>query len=498
VPAGNVIATLAGPTLTLTGDDLGNSVQLLPGSQPNEVVVQGNGTTVNGSTAPQVFAGVEDLAADLRDGNDRLTVQGVTISAPSFSQVYVDGGAGDDRIELIDSSIHAVDFIDLQIYGERVSQGVASGTTGNDTILVSGTSLTSNAFVSVQLDGETNDGGVVTGGNDTITVADSVIAASGGFFHAVQVQIVGDANSSVGGQTSTIGGGNDKISVSNTTISATSDVFSFGNTASLTILGDSNSANGFNPATSSGADAASTIGGGNDSIDVKNVTVAVGGPNFGTSQTSVMIAGSHNNVAGFPGATTTGTIGGGNDKITVADSTVAATGNQFTFNGAVAEIRGDDIQVIGPAGTTSVVGGGADAITVRNTNVTAAGPSGDFASLVVRSEYVVTFGGAVSTVGNGNDVVKVNNVHVSGTAVEDFGLLMVETGSGNDRLDITDSSARFFTVHLGDGDDELKFDNNVVGEEASLDGGLGFDRIRAHGNTGLLIWFDFEDENVTP
>lgn len=132
VPAGNITATLAGTTLTLIGDDLSSTVQVLPGTATNEVVVQGSGTTVNGSSAPQVFTGVENLVAHLLDGNDWLTVQNVSISAPSFSQVFVDGNAGNDRIELIGTTIQAVDFIDLQIYGERVIGGFASGTSGND------------------------------------------------------------------------------------------------------------------------------------------------------------------------------------------------------------------------------------------------------------------------------------------------------------------------------------------------------------------------------
>jgi hypothetical protein len=500
VPAGNVLATLAGSTLTLIGDDQGNSVQILPGSVLNEVVVSGVDTTVNGSMSPQVFSGVENLVAHLLDGDDSLLVQGVTISAPSFSTVFVDGNAGDDRIEFVDANIHAVDSIDMQIYGERVIGGFASGTSGNDTISLIGTSLTTQAFVSVQIYGETNQGGVISGGNDTITVADSEIVASGGFFHAVQVQIVGDLNSSLGGQTSSIGSGNDRISISNTTIAAASDLFSFGNLVSVSIIGDMNMANAFDPNTFSGSDSAATIGGGNDSIAVTNTDISVSGVNFGTSQTGVIIAGEQSFVAGFlPENTTAATIGGGNDSITVADSSVAANGNDLG-NGAFMEIRGEDIQVQGPPGasTTSTIGGGNDTIVVSNVPITAVSPSGDAAALVVRSEYVVAFGSGLSVVGGGNDVIKVLDVQMPGNAIDDFRAIIVESGTGNDRVEISNSAARFFTVHLGDGNDRLTFNTNVVGEEASLDGGLGFDRIVGHGNTGTLVIFDFEDTDVTP
>ena len=109
MPAGNVLAEQVGPTLTLIGDDVNNQIRVLPGSQPNEVVVHGDGTTVNGSTTPQVFTGVENLFGHMLKGNDSLQLIGVNISSPGFSQVFVDGNAGSDRIELINTTIHAVD-----------------------------------------------------------------------------------------------------------------------------------------------------------------------------------------------------------------------------------------------------------------------------------------------------------------------------------------------------------------------------------------------------
>jgi hypothetical protein len=497
VPAGNVLADQVGTTLTLVGDALGNSVQLLPGSQPGEILVQGVGTTVNGA-AGQTFTGVENLFAHLLDGDDTLRANGVSISAASFSQIFVDGNAGDDRIEFIDSTFHAVSSVDVLIYGDRVFGTFASGTSGNDTIRLTGTSITSQALVSVKIYGETNDGGVVTGGNDTILLADSVLSAGGGFFHAVVLEVYGDVNTSVGGRSSTIGGGNDSITVRGTTISAATGPFVFGNQATVTLVGDFNSANAFNPDTFAADNAISTIGGGNDSISIENSTVSVSGETFGTSQTVLTVVGDRNFASGVPGGSAVATIGGGNDSITVADSAIAATGGQFG-NGVFAEIRGEDIQVGGPEGpgTVSTIGGGADAITVRNGTVTAAGPSSDIAALTIWGEFLTVFGG-VSVIGSGDDVVKVQSVQLLTDSATDFGVLTVEGGPGDDRVTINDSSARFFTVHLGDGDDELKFNANAVGEEASLDGGPGHDRLWASDNLGLLIWFDFEDEHVTP
>src|SRR5262245_46822921 len=265
VPAGNVLAEQVGTTLTLIGDELDNRIQLLPGSQPNEVVVQGDGTTINGASS-QTFTGVDSLVANLGDGNDSLVADGLNLTSSSLDPVpfILNGNAGDDRIELNNCNIHAANAIDMQIYGEQVTGTAGSGTSGNDTIGLTGTSVTAGAdgfvgFVSVRLYGETNEGGEVTGGNDTITIANSTFSASAPFFNSVTVEIYGETNTSTGGQSSTIDEGNDNISVSGTTISAVGSPFNFGNSATLTIVG------GANTVTSFPGNNTATIGGGNDS-----------------------------------------------------------------------------------------------------------------------------------------------------------------------------------------------------------------------------------------
>src|SRR5206468_5250440 len=126
----------------------GNNIQLYSGSQPGEVVVHGVNTTVHGADQ-QVFEGVENLFADFGGGDDWLKADNLTLSAedpgggmPAFSTVFVDGNAGDDRIELLNTTIHAGGLIggaiDVQIYGERMTAASAP-TTGNDTIRLTGT-----------------------------------------------------------------------------------------------------------------------------------------------------------------------------------------------------------------------------------------------------------------------------------------------------------------------------------------------------------------------
>jgi len=111
---------------------------------------------------------------------------------------------------------------------------------------------------------------------------------------------------------------------------------------------------------------------------------------------------------------------------------------------------------------------------------------------VISGESVTAFGSAVSIVGGGNDRVNVRNVQLPNARPNDFVAIIIDAGSGNDRVEVSNSSARFFTIELGGGNDTLTFSSNVIGEEASLDGGAGFDRLIAVGNTGLLIQFGFE------
>src|SRR5262249_35015748 len=46
------------------------------------------------------------------------------------------------------------------------------------------------------------------------------------------------------------------------------------------------------------------------------------------------------------------------------------------------------------------------------------------------------------------------------------------------------AAAIFFTIDLGDGNDQMTFSTNVVGQEASIAGGQGNDRISGGGNAG--------------
>src|SRR5262245_51098757 len=83
--AGNVAVNVTGGDLLLTGDNLGNlveirQVQLNDSPIPGRFLVRGiNGTTINGQ-ASQVFQNVtDDFQINLNGGNDRITLgQGTT------------------------------------------------------------------------------------------------------------------------------------------------------------------------------------------------------------------------------------------------------------------------------------------------------------------------------------------------------------------------------------------------------------------------------------
>jgi Ca2+-binding RTX toxin-like protein len=97
---GNVIAYLdATGTLVVEGDALANDVLVGRTGENNEFLVTGLGTTtVNGATEAILVA--SSVRVHARRGNDRIRVDG---NIPGH--VLVDGGPGDDQLDLGDPSI---------------------------------------------------------------------------------------------------------------------------------------------------------------------------------------------------------------------------------------------------------------------------------------------------------------------------------------------------------------------------------------------------------
>jgi hypothetical protein len=326
-------------------------------------------------------------------------------------------------------------------------------------------------------------------GDDTIVVEDTVIRAAGDFsFTITNLNIFGSYSAAHDG-TSSIGTGNDKITLSGATISAANG---FQNIATASIIGDHNEAFAF------GANAAGTIGVGNDAISVKDSQVTASSDD-GNNTARLEIVGDRNFVGANPGLSAAGTIGAGNDKIAIVNTTVAATGGGFG-NLALMELIGDWVQAGGVPEGVSTIGGGSDTITVNDSTLNVDGAFQNLAGLFIEGERLTVFG-ATSVIGAGHDDIRLHNVQLLGTPREfEFRSIFVNFGNpgvGDDRLDVIDCVFSHLIADMGDGDDTVKLLGNTILGEASLVGGLGFDALDAHDNTGLLFWFEFEDVNVT-
>jgi hypothetical protein len=499
VPAGNVLAEQVGFQLTLIGDDLSNNIRVTNGSQPGEVIVQGIGTTVNGASA-QTFQNVGALFAHLLDGDDTLTAENLSLRHADFQLdfvfIFIDGNGGDDRIEFINSNIQANSVVDVQIYGERAVPGFPlTPTTGNDTIRLIGSTFNAEGIgtftaANVLIYGEHSMNGTVLEGDDTIVIQDTVIRAAGEFsFTITNVNIFGSYSSAQDGSSS-IGRGNDKITLSGATIAAANG---FQNIAAVSIVGDHNEAFAF------GANTVGTIGVGNDVISVKDSQVTASSDDSNNTA-RLEIIGDRNFVGANPGLSAAATIGAGNDKIAIVNSSVAATGGGFA-NQAVVDLAGDVVQAFGAGtGAVSTIGGGSDQITVNASIINVDGAFQNAAGMFIDGERQLV-SGAESVIGAGHDDICLRNVQLLGAPrVFEFRSIFVNffgTDVGDDRLDVIDCLFSHLTADMGDGDDTVKLLGNTILGEASLLGGLGFDALDAHDNTGLLFWFEFEDVNVT-
>jgi len=136
VPAGNVTAKVAGGVLTITGDDLSNSLSLVGDSSGRVTLSSGSdATSINGQNVPFTFKGFSTLNIRLKEGNDTLDISRVTLSR----DIGIELGAGDDLLTI-----------------DRLYAGIVSGIwgqSGNDSI-----SITRSEFrKALNLDGGAGD-----------------------------------------------------------------------------------------------------------------------------------------------------------------------------------------------------------------------------------------------------------------------------------------------------------------------------------------------------
>ena len=83
----DVLTSRAGDVLTLKFTQQDDTYKILPGSQPNSIIVQGRGLQTGD------IVGVTSIVGNALDGNDI-----VTVSPDVFLPVTLDGGAGDDQL----------------------------------------------------------------------------------------------------------------------------------------------------------------------------------------------------------------------------------------------------------------------------------------------------------------------------------------------------------------------------------------------------------------
>ncbi|MFT3878423.1 MAG: Ig-like domain-containing protein [Gemmatales bacterium] len=119
VPAGNVTAKVAYGVLTITGDELANSISLV-GSTGGKVTISSgsDATTINGSNAPVTLKGFSTVKIKMNGGNDTVDISQFSVSR----DINIELGAGDDT--LTTDQLNAA--IDSGIWGQA----------GNDTIFV--------------------------------------------------------------------------------------------------------------------------------------------------------------------------------------------------------------------------------------------------------------------------------------------------------------------------------------------------------------------------
>lgn len=155
--AGNVLASLSGSSLSVTGDSLDNSVEVTV--IDNQVVLRGlSNTTINGSNALFVIAANTDTAPgnitiQTGAGNDTVIFsRNVKVSGST----WLDGGTGNDALSAIGATFRQT----VSIYGRRGNDTISmqnvttegllriKGNSGDD--LISLTNLTANGEIRIE------------------------------------------------------------------------------------------------------------------------------------------------------------------------------------------------------------------------------------------------------------------------------------------------------------------------------------------------------------
>lgn len=156
MPAGNVLASLSGGGLLLTGDGSANGVLIVPAGVAGAYVVAGfdHGgapTTINGAAFAVVRGVTDDFDLNMAGGNDALAVIGVSVP----DQIKIEAGLGDDFVAVLNS----VAGRELDINTDQ----------GSDFIYLDGVSVGSTPFDDSDIDAGRRD----DQGNDVVIILNS-------------------------------------------------------------------------------------------------------------------------------------------------------------------------------------------------------------------------------------------------------------------------------------------------------------------------------------
>ncbi|MFO0902268.1 MAG: hypothetical protein U0939_04665 [Pirellulales bacterium] len=461
VLAGNVMASVVGTTLMLTGDAQDNNVAVVALGN-NRFAVSGLDTTINGSR--NVYAPnkpVLNIVANLNNGNDNL---GLTNNAQGLYDLAFNAGINLETVLGVTAAAMQ-DQINLLTNVTTFSLAgslTATGGAGNDMIGVVGNlggSISANlgpanangGFNAFGIDGSAAAGGVGTVGGsisvlgadqadvaivESTTVRGSVTASLGNGDNAVEI-----VDAAIGGSVAVMTlAGSDFVFVDDSTV-AGSVLASLGNAT-----GGSDEFNGYD--SSIGA-LTVTTGSGEDFIDTANLvvqtnaTISTGAGiddiythehgNGGTDVVGLLSinAGEGSNTVEVSGDLGSLSILGGSsaDEVVIYDTTVA-------YNTTINTGAGDDevtFDAVAIAYSLSVLlGNGANSLDV--TGLTA---------------MTVTLVG-----GEGVDIVTIDDA--------DVGTFVAVMGSGNDVLTITNSAANLASLNGGLGDDTLNVDQTTL------------------------------------
>jgi hypothetical protein len=204
-PVGNVTASLAGGTLTLTGDQFANEISIT--TLGLNIVVTGlNGTTVNGAATGSFLAAlVSAITANLGAGDDSISITSVTLSG----NLTINSGSGADLVS-IDGVSAASMLIDAGTGNDSISIGSVSsvnvtagnlvirGQSGHDTLAIG-----TNPPLGVTINGDLDvDMGT---GNDSVAIGDTTLMASAVSVGGKVTIKLGSGNDSVAAVFSSVG-----------------------------------------------------------------------------------------------------------------------------------------------------------------------------------------------------------------------------------------------------------------------------------------------------